>query len=82
MIVAILFLQESNPIVLQRRAAKNGEKSVDAEKKEEGNDDRTKLQLELNFLAQRVYYEQGLSCEELNVWKGGRSVGVGGSCVG
>ena len=35
MIVAILFLQESNPIVLQRRAAKNGEKSVDAEKKEE-----------------------------------------------
>lgn len=34
MIVAILFLQESNPIVLQRRAAKNGEKSVDAEKKE------------------------------------------------
>ena len=54
----------------------------DAEKKEEGNDDRTKLQLELNFLAQRVYYEQGLACEELNVWKGGRSVGVGGSCVG
>ena len=54
----------------------------DAEKKEEGNDDRTKFQLELNFLAQRVYYEQGLSCEELNVWKGGRSVGVGGSCVG
>lgn len=35
MIVAILFLQESNLIVLQRRAAKNGEKSVDAEKKEE-----------------------------------------------
>lgn len=36
MIVAFLFLQESNPIVLQRRAAKkNGEKSVDAEKKEE-----------------------------------------------
>lgn len=34
MIVAILFLQESNPIVLQRRAAKNGEKSVDAEKEE------------------------------------------------
>ena len=35
MIVAILFLQESKPIVLQRRAAKNGEKGVDAEKKEE-----------------------------------------------
>ena len=40
MIVAILFLQESNPIVLQRRAAKNGEKSVDAEKKEEKKEEK------------------------------------------
>lgn len=30
MIVAILFLQESNPIVLQRRAAKNGEKKEES----------------------------------------------------
>ena len=37
MIVAILFLQESNPIVLQRRAAKNGEKKEESVTEKEEN---------------------------------------------
>ena len=39
-----------------------------------------KLQLELNFLAQRACWEQRLPRDDANVWKGGRSVRLGGKC--